>query len=102
MFLTHRQLARLALLMSNNGRWNGSQIVSASYVAAVSEPTPTNGCYGLLFWTNRGKPCTGADIPAAQTLQRHAVPSAPADHLRDERHRRPARDHDPQPAHRRW
>ncbi|MCQ4210572.1 serine hydrolase domain-containing protein [Streptomyces longispororuber] len=79
LFLTPRQLARLALLMSNNGRWNGSRIVSASYVAAVSEPSPTNGCYGLLFWTNRGKPCTGADIPAAQTLQRHAVPSAPAD-----------------------
>lgn len=79
LFLTPPQLARLALLMGNGGRWRGRQVVPASYVRAVSRPTKTNGCYGLLFWTNRGKPCTGADITDAQTLQRRAIPSAPAD-----------------------
>jgi CubicO group peptidase (beta-lactamase class C family) len=79
LFLTPGQFARLALLMSDGGRWNGRQVVPASYVAAVSRPQATNGCYGLLFWTNRGEPCTGADIPDAQTVRRHAIPSAPDD-----------------------
>ncbi|TQL66381.1 CubicO group peptidase (beta-lactamase class C family) [Nocardioides albertanoniae] len=79
LFLKPAQLARLGLLMSNDGRWQGTQVVPASYVSAVGRPTPTNGCYGLLFWSNRAKPCTGADIPGAQTLDRRAIPSAPAD-----------------------
>jgi CubicO group peptidase (beta-lactamase class C family) len=79
LFLTPAQMARLGLLMQNRGRWNGRQVVPASYVAKVSAPDPTNGCYGLLFWTNRGRPCTGANIPAAQTVHRRAVPSAPND-----------------------
>ncbi|WP_232676487.1 serine hydrolase [Nocardioides sp. R-C-SC26] len=79
LFLTPGQLARLGLLMSNEGRWAGKQIVPRSYVRAVSRPTGTNGCYGLLFWTNRGTSCTSADIPAAQTLNRRAIPSAPVD-----------------------
>ncbi|MBO0768143.1 MAG: serine hydrolase [Solirubrobacterales bacterium] len=79
LFLTPPQLARLGLLMANNGRWNGAQVVPADYVADVSKPAPTNGCYGLLFWTNAGTPCTGADIPAPQTLDRHMVPPLPSD-----------------------
>ena len=78
LFLTPLQLSRLGLLMSNHGRWGRHQVVPASYVAAVSRPNATNGCYGLLFWTNAGKPCTGADIPSAQTLDRHAIPSLPS------------------------
>ncbi|HVT21082.1 MAG TPA: serine hydrolase [Mycobacteriales bacterium] len=79
LFLTPAQMARLGLLMQNHGRWNGRQIVPAAYVAKVSRPNPTNGCYGLLYWTNRGRPCTGANIPAAETVHRRAVPSAPHD-----------------------
>ncbi|MGN6473499.1 MAG: serine hydrolase domain-containing protein [Mycobacteriales bacterium] len=79
LFLTPAELARLGLLMQNHGRWNGRQIVPAVYVAKVSVPNPSNGCYGLLFWTNRGRPCTGANIPAAQTVPHRAVPSAPHD-----------------------
>ncbi|HVT20918.1 MAG TPA: serine hydrolase, partial [Mycobacteriales bacterium] len=79
LFLTPGQMARLGLLMQNGGRWNSRQVVPASYVAKVSRPKPTNGCYGLLFWTNRGRPCTGANIPAAETVHRRAVPSAPRD-----------------------
>lgn len=79
LFLTPAQLARLGLLMQDGGRWNGRQVVPASYVASVSRPNPTNGCYGLLFWTNRGRPCTGANIPSAETVHHRAVPSAPVD-----------------------
>ncbi len=77
LFLTPQQLARLGLLMSDQGRWNDRQVVPASYVAAVSRPNATNGCYGLLFWTNEAQPCTGADIPSAQTLDRRAIPPLP-------------------------
>ncbi len=79
LFLTPDQLARLGLLMSNRGRWRGKQVVPAAYVRRVGRPSRANGCYGLLFWTNRGKPCTGADIPGAHTVKRRAVPSAPVD-----------------------
>jgi CubicO group peptidase (beta-lactamase class C family) len=79
LFLTPPQLARLGLVMQDNGRWRGRQVVPARYVASVSVATKTNGCYGRLFWTNRGVPCTGANIPAAQTVQHRAVPSAPRD-----------------------
>ncbi|HWB67445.1 MAG TPA: serine hydrolase [Mycobacteriales bacterium] len=79
LFLTPRQLARLGLLMQNHGKWRGRRVVPAAYVRKASRATPTNGCYGLLFWTNAGRPCTGANIPAAQTVQRRMVPSAPRD-----------------------
>jgi len=79
LFMKPKQLARLALLMSNDGTWRGTRVVPESYVRAVSEPSPTNGCYGLLFWTNRGTSCTGADIPSAQTVDHRIVPSAPED-----------------------
>jgi CubicO group peptidase (beta-lactamase class C family) len=79
LFLTPAQMARLGLLAQNRGRWNGRQVVPSSYIDKVSVPNPTNGCYGLLFWTNRGRPCTGANIPAAETVHRRAVVSAPHD-----------------------
>lgn len=79
LFLTPDQFARLALLMSNDGRWRKRQVIPASYVAAAGRPTKTNGCYGLLFWSNGGRPCIGADIPDAQVLHRRMIPSAPRD-----------------------
>ncbi len=66
--------------MQNGGRYNGSrQVVPAEWVHAVAEPSPRNPCYGFLFWNNAGKPCTGANIPVATTIQQTAVASAPGD-----------------------
>ena len=79
LFLTPTQLARLGLLVQNRGHWNRRHVVPARYLRKAARPSRTNGCYGFLFWTNRGTPCTGADIPAAQTLDRVAIPSAPPD-----------------------
>jgi hypothetical protein len=79
LFLTPPQLARLGLLMVDGGRWRGRQVVPASYVGRVGRPTRTNGCYGMLFWSNGGTPCTGANIPSAQTVQHRAIPTAPPD-----------------------
>lgn len=79
LFLRPPAMARLGLLVQNRGRWRGRQVVPASYIAAVRRPSRTNGCYGLLFWTNAAAPCTGAGIPAAQTVHHRMVRSAPRD-----------------------
>ncbi|GAA3576846.1 hypothetical protein GCM10022222_71930 [Amycolatopsis ultiminotia] len=79
LFLPPAQFAKLGLLMQNNGSWNGRQVVPAGYVRQVAEPSRTNGCYGLLFWTNAGQPCTSANFPDAQTVRHPMIPSAPRD-----------------------
>ncbi|TQW01317.1 salicylate hydroxylase [Cordyceps javanica] len=79
LFVAPKHLARLGLVMQNGGRYNGRQVVPADWVRAVAEPSPRNPCYGLLFWNNAGRPCTGAGIPVATTIQQTAMASAPAD-----------------------
>ncbi len=46
--------AKLGLLMSNNGRWGARQIVSETYLHKARQPSPTNKCYGYLFWLGPG------------------------------------------------
>ncbi|RMZ76825.1 hypothetical protein DV738_g4736, partial [Chaetothyriales sp. CBS 135597] len=79
LFIPPTQFAKLGLLLQNNGSWNEQAVVSASWVESLAQSTPTNPCYGWLFWTNHGAPCTGANLPSAQTYQRHLIPSAPED-----------------------
>lgn len=79
LFMPPTQLAKLGLLMQNDGSWNGQQLISSDWVSQVSQSSSKNPCYGYLFWTNRGKPCIGANIPSAQTYDRQLIPSAPDD-----------------------
>lgn len=79
LFIPPTQLAKLGLLMQNGGSWNGQQLISSDWVSKVSQPSSTNPCYGYLFWTNKGKPCTGASIPSPQTYDRQIISSAPDD-----------------------
>ena len=79
LFIPPSQFAKLGLLMQNDGVWLGRRILSARYIDQVQKPSPQNGCYSLLFWTNAGKPCTGANIPNAETVNQHMIPSAPHD-----------------------
>lgn len=67
LYLPPADFARLGLLMENDGAWNGRQIIDPGYVAAVHEPTATNACYGLLFWSNHS-PCTGPSLPSRRTF----------------------------------
>ncbi|WP_327111692.1 beta-lactamase family protein [Nocardia sp. NBC_01730] len=46
--------AKLGLLVSNNGQWGAQQIVSTDYLRKAREPSPTNPCYGYLFWLGPG------------------------------------------------
>jgi CubicO group peptidase (beta-lactamase class C family) len=79
MFMPPSQFAKLGLLMQNDGKWRGHRVLSAAYIRKLRTPSATNGCYGFLFWVNKGTTCTGANIPSAQTIQHRAIPSAPHD-----------------------
>jgi CubicO group peptidase (beta-lactamase class C family) len=79
LYLPPTQFAKLALLLVNHGVWNRRHVLSNRYIHQLARPTATNPCYGLLFWTNAAKPCTSANIPAAQTVNRTLIPSAPRD-----------------------
>jgi hypothetical protein len=76
LYISPLNFARLGLLMQNNGVWNGRRVISSSYVSAVSEPSPTNPCYGLLFWTNALPNCIGPD---GYRFKRSYCPSTPLD-----------------------
>ena len=47
---TPRDLARLGVLMQNNGSWNGSRIVSEDYVERATAPSPLYDRMGYLWW----------------------------------------------------
>ena len=49
--------ARIGLLMSRRGEWNGKRILPESWVAKSLVPCPLNPNYGLLWWlnTNHGR-----------------------------------------------
>ncbi|KAJ5618768.1 beta-lactamase/transpeptidase-like protein [Penicillium lagena] len=79
LFIAPKHLARLGLLMQNGGNYEGQQLVPFEWVQAVATPSPKNPCYGYLFWNNRGKPCTGANVPVATTIQQTSISSAPHD-----------------------
>lgn len=79
LFLAPAQFAELGLLMQNDGVWNGHRVVPGDYVRLVGQPSSMNGCYGLLFWTNRGTTCTGGNAPYRQTVNHRMLPSAPPD-----------------------
>ncbi|WP_370616278.1 serine hydrolase domain-containing protein [Mumia sp. Pv 4-285] len=80
-------LARLGVLMLNDGSWGGEQIVSKEYVAAATGRSSSrlNAAYGLLWWVNRKGPVLGAltatggseDTAAARAAR--LAPGVPAD-----------------------
>ncbi|ONM47447.1 serine hydrolase domain-containing protein [Nocardia donostiensis] len=43
-------LAKIGLLVSNDGRWGARQIVSSDYLQRARTPSAANHCYGYLFW----------------------------------------------------
>jgi CubicO group peptidase (beta-lactamase class C family) len=85
---TCRDLARFGVLMLDQGRWDGRQVVSQSWVeAATGKASSTlNTGYGYLWWLNHtgvlSSPLTATSIPAARnpTAKRsRVVPGAPND-----------------------
>ncbi|GGK60823.1 hypothetical protein GCM10011591_36470 [Nocardia camponoti] len=54
LMLPPNNLAKLGLLVSNNGQWGAQRIVSADYLRKATSPSPQNPCYGYLFWVGTG------------------------------------------------
>jgi CubicO group peptidase (beta-lactamase class C family) len=79
LFIPPTQFAKLGLLLQNDGVWRGTRILSSSYIKQATADDPTNPCYGFLFWHNGGGSCTGANIPAAETVAGPLIASAPND-----------------------
>jgi CubicO group peptidase (beta-lactamase class C family) len=69
---TCRDMARFGVLMLNQGRWGGKQIVSADWVkqATGRSSTRLNAGYGYLWWLNRkgvqGNVLSATTLPSAR------------------------------------
>lgn len=55
-------LARLGLLMLDDGRWNGAQLLPHGWSTEMATPRMPSGTYGLLTWVDYGR--TERQIPA--------------------------------------
>lgn len=54
MVISARDHARFGLFISQNGAWEGKQILPPDWMRRSLEPTPTLDKYGFLWWLNRG------------------------------------------------
>jgi CubicO group peptidase (beta-lactamase class C family) len=70
---------RLGDLFRRGGVWNGRRLLSTRYVRAAVSPTPTNGGYGWLLWTNRGETWTAPTTDTRPTYHDRMVPGIPGD-----------------------
>src|SRR5439155_78307 len=77
--MSPRLMPRLAQLMLHDGVWNGERLLSHEFVRAAGSPTPTNGGYGYLMWTNRGDSYVTTEFPGRHLVPRPLIPSAPRD-----------------------
>ncbi len=50
--LTAREWVKFGLLLKNQGKWNGKQIVDAKLLAELTHGSKANPAYGLTFWLN--------------------------------------------------
>lgn len=54
LFISTTDMARVGYLFLRNGKWNGKQLLSESWIRESQQPSVANGSYGLLWWLNRG------------------------------------------------
>ncbi|MGE4425196.1 MAG: serine hydrolase domain-containing protein [Solirubrobacteraceae bacterium] len=77
-----RNWGRIGQAMLLKGVWHGSRLFDQDWMAEVPRATPTNGCYGLLFWTNAGDSCTNPRILSRETTAAPYASFAPRDAFR--------------------
>ncbi|GGA26149.1 serine hydrolase domain-containing protein [Neptunicoccus cionae] len=63
MVISANDHARFGLFISQNGNWNGDQILPQDWMARSLTPTPTLEKYGFLWWLNRG-PGANPELPS--------------------------------------
>lgn len=62
--LTAREWVKFGLLLKDQGKWNGKQIIDAKLLAELTRPSKANPAYGLTFWLNSaGIGSSGGDRP---------------------------------------
>jgi CubicO group peptidase (beta-lactamase class C family) len=54
-FISARDQARIGLLLSRNGVWDGRRILSEAWFERLLTPCPLFAQYGYLFWLNTGR-----------------------------------------------
>ncbi len=52
LWISSRDLARLAQLVLNHGTWNDTQLLSSEYLTQLTTPCSQNENYGFLWWLN--------------------------------------------------
>ncbi len=52
LWINSQDLARFGLLILNNGKWEGKQLVSEKWLQAAVTPSAHGGDYGYLWWLN--------------------------------------------------
>ncbi|MFD3707610.1 serine hydrolase domain-containing protein [Nocardia sp. NPDC058658] len=50
LMLPPNDLAKVGLLVANDGRWGADRVISADYLRKARTPSKANPCYGYLFW----------------------------------------------------
>jgi len=65
LYASARDWARLGLLLLQDGRWRGEQVLPAGWSAWLRQPAPAapHGRYGAHLWLNAGTGPEGADRP---------------------------------------
>ena len=74
--LTAADLAKLGQLVLDHGRWQGQQLLSASFVDTMLAPASMEEQYGLLWWRERHWTHFDPDPPSFDMLRKHGVPEA--------------------------
>lgn len=64
LFINTEDHARFGLLFLNEGNWNGSQLLSKSWIKKATKPSPAKANYGYMWWLNkRGTPRYWDGVP---------------------------------------
>lgn len=79
LYLPPKDLGRIGQLLLQRGGWNGAQLIDAGYMRELSAPSPTNGAYGFLAWTNEGGTMITATAPSRRVIDEPFLPPAPRD-----------------------
>ena len=53
LFINTEDHARFGLLFINDGNWNGTQLISNSWIEEATTPSLANNNYGYLWWLNK-------------------------------------------------
>ncbi|MFE3546894.1 serine hydrolase domain-containing protein [Nocardia sp. NPDC059177] len=63
LMLPPNNLAKIGLLVANDGRWGATRVISADYLRKARTPSAANHCYGYLFWIGPGCAESPAFLP---------------------------------------